>query len=155
VIHLQTGRAVYYDKLVMATESYLWVVSIKGNQSKDCFVYRTTKDLNAIEATARLSKNGVVVGGSLLGLEAAGALKALGVETHVLEFTPVLMAEQLDQQDGQMLGRNIESIGVKEHAGKNTKEITPLGKTARNTMIFADGSELEADFIVFSTGVRP
>jgi len=155
VIHSQTGRVVSYDKLVMATGSYPWVPAIKGNQSKDCFVYRTIEDLNAIEATARHSKNGVVVGGGLLGLEAAGALKALGVETHVLEFAPVLMAEQLDQQGGQMLRRKIESIGVKVHTGKNTQEIIAAGKTARNTLKFADGSELEADFIVFSTGVRP
>jgi len=155
VIHSQTGRAVYYDKLIMATGSYPWVPSIKGNESKDCFVYRTIEDLNAIEATARRSKNGVVVGGGLLGLEAAGALKALGVETHVIEFAPVLMAEQLDQQGGQMLRNKIESIGVNVHTGKNTQEIVVGGETARNTMKFADGTELEVDFIVFSTGIRP
>lgn len=155
VIHSQTGRAVYYDKLVMATGSYPWVPTIKGNESQDCFVYRTIEDLNAIEATARRSKSGVVVGGGLLGLEAAGALKALGVETHVIEFAPVLMAEQLDQQGGQMLRQKIESIGVNVHTGKNTQEIIASGATARNTMKFADGSELEVDFIVFSTGIRP
>tara|TARA_R110001583_G_scaffold7720_10_gene37995 strand:- start:18615 stop:21161 length:2547 start_codon:yes stop_codon:yes gene_type:complete len=155
VIHSQTGRAVYYDKLVMATGSYPWVPSIKGNESKDCFVYRTIEDLNAIETTARRSKKGVVVGGGLLGLEAAGALKALGVETHVIEFAPVLMAEQLDQQGGQMLRNKIESIGVNVHTGKNTQEIVVGGETARNTMKFADGTELEIDFIVFSTGIRP
>jgi len=155
VIHSQTGRAVFYDKLVMATGSYPWVPEIKGNESKDCFVYRTIEDLNAIELTARRSKSGVVVGGGLLGLEAAGALKALGVETHVIEFAPVLMAEQLDQQGGQMLRDKIESIGVNVHTGKNTKEIVAQGDTARNTMNFADGSSLEVDFIVFSTGIRP
>lgn len=155
VIHSQTGRAVYYDKLVMATGSYPWVPTIKGNESQDCFVYRTIEDLNAIEATARRSKSGVVVGGGLLGLEAAGALKALGVETHVIEFAPVLMAEQLDLQGGQMLRQKIESIGVNVHTGKNTQEIIASGETARNTMKFADGSELEVDFIVFSTGIRP
>ena len=155
VILSQTGRTVHYDKLVMATGSYPWVPSIKGNDSQDCFVYRTIEDLNAIEATAQRSKNGVVVGGGLLGLEAAGALKALGVETHVIEFAPVLMAEQLDQQGGQVLRKKIESIGVNVHTGKNTQEIVVGGDSARNTMKFADGSELEVDFIVFSTGVRP
>ena len=155
VIHSQTGRAIVYDKLIMATGSYPWVPTIKGNESKDCFVYRTIEDLNAIETTARRSKSGAVIGGGLLGLEAAGALKALGVETHVIEFAPVLMAEQLDQQGGQILRSKIESIGVNVHTGKNTKEIIASGETARNTMQFADGSELEVDFIVFSTGVRP
>jgi len=155
VIHSQTGRTVYYDKLIMATGSYPWVPAIKGNDSKDCFVYRTIEDLNAIEATARRSKNGAVIGGGLLGLEAAGALKALGVETHVIEFAPVLMAEQLDLQGGQLLRQKIESIGVNVHTGKNTQEIIASGETARNTMKFADGSELQVDFIVFSTGIRP
>ena len=155
VILSQSGRTVCYDKLVMATGSYPWVPTIKGNESQDCFVYRTIEDLNAIHATAQHSKSGVVVGGGLLGLEAAGALKALGVETHVIEFAPVLMAEQLDQQGGQMLRQKIESIGVNVHTGKNTQEIVASGKTARNTMKFADGTELETDFIVFSTGIRP
>ncbi|WP_413691684.1 nitrite reductase large subunit NirB [Psychromonas sp. KJ10-2] len=155
VIHSQTGRAVFYDKLVMATGSYPWVPPIKGNESKDCFVYRTIEDLNAIEKVARNSKKGAVVGGGLLGLEAAGALKALGVETHVIEFAPVLMAEQLDAQGGQILRSKIESIGVSVHTGKNTQEIVASGTNARNTMKFADGTELEVDFIVFSTGVRP
>ncbi|MEI6896088.1 MAG: nitrite reductase large subunit NirB [Psychromonas sp.] len=155
VIYSQTGRALPYDQLIMATGSYPWVPAIKGNESKDCFVYRTIEDLNAIEETARRSKKGVVVGGGLLGLEAAGALKALGVETHVVEFSPVLMAEQLDQQGGQMLRRKIESIGVNVHTGKNTQEIIVGGQTARNTMKFSDGTQLEVDFIVFSTGIRP
>ncbi|AGH80090.1 nitrite reductase subunit NirD [Psychromonas sp. CNPT3] len=155
VIHSQTGRAVYYDKLVMATGSYPWVPTIKGNEGPDCFVYRTIEDLDAIEGSARRSKSGVVVGGGLLGLEAAGALKALGVETHVIEFAPVLMAEQLDAQGGQMLRDKIENIGVKVHTSKNTLEIVRGGETARNTMKFADGTHLEVDFIVFSTGIRP
>lgn len=151
----QTGREVGYDKLIMATGSYPWVPTIKGNENQDCFVYRTIEDLHAIEATAHRSKSGVVVGGGLLGLEAAGALKALGVETHVVEFAPVLMAEQLDQHGGQMLRKKIEHIGVNVHTGKNTQEIIASGETARNTMQFADGTSLEVDFIVFSTGIRP
>lgn len=78
VIHSNTGRTVYYDKLIMATGSYPWIPPIKGSDSQDCFVYRTIEDLNAIEACARRSKRGAVVGGGLLGLEAAGALKSLG-----------------------------------------------------------------------------
>ncbi|BAJ03490.1 nitrite reductase large subunit NirB [Shewanella violacea] len=155
IIYSNTGREINYDKLVMATGSYPWVPSIKGNQGKDCFVYRTIEDLKAIESTAKRSKSGVVVGGGLLGLEAAGALKALGVETHVIEFAPVLMAEQLDPQGGQQLRKKIEQLGVKVHTSKNTTEIIPEGTEARNTLTFADGTSLEVDFIVFSTGIRP
>ena len=155
IVHSSTGREIQYDKLIMATGSFPFVPPIKGRESKDCFVYRTIEDLKAIEACAKKSKVGVVIGGGLLGLEAAGALKALGVETHVVEFAPKLMAEQLDQAGGNQLRQKIESMGVKVHTSKNTLEIAPEGKDARNVMRFADGTELETDFIVFSAGIRP
>ncbi|MDR5282820.1 FAD-dependent oxidoreductase, partial [Salmonella enterica subsp. enterica serovar Typhimurium] len=79
---------------------------------------------------------------------------SLGVETHVIEFAPMLMAEQLDPMGGDQLRRKIERMGVKVHTGKNTQEIVNGGGTARKTMHFADGSLLEVDFIVFSTGIR-
>jgi nitrite reductase (NADH) large subunit len=155
IVHSSTGREIQYDKLIMATGSFPFVPPIKGRESKDCFVYRTIEDLKAIEACAKKSKVGVVIGGGLLGLEAAGALKALGVETHVVEFAPKLMAEQLDQAGGNQLRQKIESMGVRVHTSKNTLEIAPEGKDARNVMRFADGTELETDFIVFSAGIRP
>ncbi len=154
-VYSSSGREIQYDKLIMATGSFPFVPPIKGRESKDCFVYRTIEDLKAIEACAKKSKVGVVVGGGLLGLEAAGALKALGVETHVVEFAPKLMAEQLDQAGGEQLRQKIESMGVNVHTSKNTLEIAAEGTNARNVMRFADGTELETDFIVFSAGIRP
>jgi nitrite reductase (NADH) large subunit len=118
-------------------------------------VYRTLEDLDAIARCAKRSKRGAVVGGGLLGLEAAGALMNLGVETHVVEFAPGLMCEQLDAMGGNQLRQKIESMGVQVHTAKNTQEIIQQGETARKTMKFADGSALEVDFIVFSTGIRP
>ncbi|CAM3776327.1 nitrite reductase large subunit [Rouxiella silvae] len=155
VIHADGGRRVTYDKLIIATGSYPWIPPIKGADGADCFVYRTLEDLHAIEACAKVSKRGAVVGGGLLGLEAAGALKNLGVETHVVEFAPGLMCEQLDVMGGNQLRQKIESMGVRVHTGKNTQEIIDGGETARKTMQFADGSCLDVDFIVFSTGIRP
>ena len=151
-IHSQQGRIVAYDKLIIATGSYPWIPPIKGANGSDCFVYRTIEDLDAIQECAKRCQKGAVVGGGLLGLEAAGALKNLGMETHVVEFAPVLMAEQLDVQGGEQLRRKIEEMGVGVHTSKNTQEIihTPAGKI----MQFADGSVLEVDFIVFSTGIR-
>ncbi len=154
-VYSSSGREIQYDKLIMATGSFPFVPPIKGRESKDCFVYRTIEDLKAIEACSKKSKVGVVIGGGLLGLEAAGALKALGVQTHVVEFAPKLMAEQLDQAGGNQLRQKIESMGVQVHTSKNTLEIAPEGKNARNVMRFADGTELETDFIVFSAGIRP
>lgn len=156
VLHTNTGRTVHYDKLVIATGSYPWVPPIKGSDTRDCFVYRTIEDLNAIEACARRSRKGVVIGGGLLGLEAAGALKNLGIETHVIEFSPVLMAEQLDALGGEQLKQKIERMGVRVHTGKNTTEITASDNgESRKVLHFADGSSLETDFVVFSTGIRP
>lgn len=152
-IHSQTGRIVPYDKLILATGSYPWIPPIKGSDGTDCFVYRTIEDLDAIKECANRSKRGAVVGGGLLGLEAAGAVTNLGIETHVIEFAPVLMAEQLDAMGGEQLRRKIEEMGVGVHTSKNTQEIihSPNGKI----MQFADGSSLNVDFIVFSTGIRP
>ncbi|EGQ7776784.1 TPA: nitrite reductase large subunit NirB [Vibrio parahaemolyticus] len=155
IVYSSTGREVQYDKLILATGSFPFVPPIKGHESKGCFVYRTIEDLKAIEACAKKSKSGVVIGGGLLGLEAAGALKALGVETHVVEFAPKLMAEQLDLAGGNQLRQKIERMGVNVHTSKNTLEIAAEGKNARNVMRFADGTELETDFIVFSAGIRP
>lgn len=155
VIHSSAGRSLHYDKLIMATGSFPWIPPIKGSDTQDCFVYRTIEDLKAIKECARRSKRGAVVGGGLLGLEAAGALKNLGIETHVIEFSPVLMAEQLDTQGGEQLRKKIEHMGVSVHTGKNTQQIVQGGEQARKTMYFADGSQLEVDFIVFSTGIRP
>ncbi|RJG50601.1 nitrite reductase large subunit NirB [Motilimonas pumila] len=155
IVYSSSGREVQYDKLILATGSYPFVPPIKGNDGKDCFVYRTIEDLKAIEANAKHSKTGVVVGGGLLGLEAAGALKALGLETHVVEFAPKLMAEQLDQAGGDQLRKKIERMGVQVHTSKNTLEIATKGEQARNTMVFADDTQLETDLVVFSAGIRP
>ncbi len=152
VIHSSSGRAVQYDKLILATGSWPWIPPIQGSDGPDCFVYRTIEDLNAIEECARRSKSGAVIGGGLLGLEAAGALKNLGIETHVIEFAPVLMAEQLDVQGGGQLRQKIEQMGVRVHTSKNTKNI--VHHTPGKTLEFADGTSLDADFIVFSTGIR-
>ncbi|SIR21193.1 assimilatory nitrite reductase (NAD(P)H) large subunit precursor [Aeromonas sp. RU39B] len=155
-VHSNKDTVVAYDKLVLATGSYPWVPPIQGGQHDECFVYRTIEDLKAIRTAAKSGKSGVVIGGGLLGLEAAGALKALGLETHVVEFAPVLMAEQLDGQGGLLLRRKIESMGVQVHTSKNTREILMNGgEQARHRLAFADGSNLEVDVVVFSTGIRP
>ncbi len=149
-----SGRREAYDKLILATGSFPFVPPIPGNNGEHCLVYRTIEDLEAITASAKVSKVGVVVGGGLLGLEAAAALKAAGLETHVVEFAPRLMAVQLDEGGGKLLRRKIEAIGVKVHTQKATTEIV-AGTEARYRMNFADGSHLETDMILFSAGIRP
>jgi nitrite reductase (NADH) large subunit len=149
-----SGRREAYDKLILATGSFPFVPPIPGNNGEHCLVYRTIEDLEAITYSASQSKVGVVVGGGLLGLEAAAAIKAAGLETHVVEFAPRLMAVQLDEGGGKLLRRKIEALGVRIHTQKATTEIV-AGTEARYRMNFADGSHLETDMILFSAGIRP
>ena len=148
------GEVLAYDKLVLATGSTPFVPPVKGNDRADCFVYRTIEDLEAMTECGARSKTGVVVGGGLLGLECAKALRDLGLETHVVEFAPRLMAVQVDDDGGRILRSKIEELGVKVHTSRNTVEIVD-GARARHRMVFADGSYLETDMIVFSAGIRP
>ncbi|WP_339806547.1 nitrite reductase large subunit NirB, partial [uncultured Marinobacter sp.] len=144
----------HYDELVLATGSYPFVPPIEGNSNEHCFVYRTLDDLDAIRASAEGVRTGVVVGGGLLGLEAANALKSLGLEAHVVEFAPRLMPVQLDADGGALLRHKIEQLGVQVHTEKATTAIVP-GESARLRMNFSDDSHLETDLIVFSAGIRP
>ena len=148
------GLTISYDKLVLATGSYPFVPPVPGHDRAQCLVYRTIEDLEAMAAAAKIGKVGTVVGGGLLGLEAAKALMDLGLQTHVVEFAPRLMAVQLDDAGGAMLRRKIEDLGVTVHTGKNTSIITD-GEQCVNKMCFADGEELETDIVLFSAGIRP
>ena len=148
------GRTLDYDKLVLATGSYPFVPPVPGRERPNCFVYRTIEDLEAIRDAAKTSRIGAVIGGGLLGLEAAKALKDLGLETHVVEFAPRLMAVQIDDGGGRVLRRKIAELGVGIHTGKSTTEIVD-GETTRHRMKFADGGALDTDVIVFSAGIRP
>ncbi|MAY43162.1 MAG: nitrite reductase (NAD(P)H) [Oceanospirillaceae bacterium] len=150
-----TEQATYpYDTLVLATGSYPFVPPIPGNDGDACFVYRTLEDLDKIQACASNASTGVVVGGGLLGLEAANALKALGLKAHVVEFAPRLMPVQLDEDGGELLKKKIEALDVDVHCNKATTEIIP-GESHTYRMNFSDGSFLETDLILFSAGIRP
>ncbi|WP_159070722.1 FAD-dependent oxidoreductase, partial [Achromobacter xylosoxidans] len=143
-----------YDKLVLATGSYPFVPPIAGAEGASRLVYRTLDDLDQIRAAANGARRGVVVGGGLLGLEAANALKSLGLEAHVVEFAPRLMPVQLDEAGGAALKARIEALGVGVHLSRATQEIKQ-GTQYRYRMRFAEGAPLETDLIVFSAGIRP
>ena len=148
------GEVVHYDKLVIASGSVPFVPPVPGRDRANCFVYRTIEDLEGMKECGTRSKSGVVVGGGLLGLECAKALRDMGLETHVVEFAPRLMAVQVDEGGGRVLRDSIEALGLHVHTGRNTVEIVD-GATARHRMVFADGTYLETDMIVFSAGIRP
>ncbi|AKH70856.1 NAD(P)H-dependent nitrite reductase, large subunit [Spongiibacter sp. IMCC21906] len=154
IVSTDKGEEYSYDTLVLSTGSFPFVPPVPGHDRDNCFVYRTIEDLEAITAAASNAKVGTVVGGGLLGLEAAKAIKDLGLKTHVVEFAPRLMAVQVDDGGGALLRKKIEDLGVSVHTQKNTQNITD-GDSCFHKMSFADGSELETDVLVFSAGIRP
>ena len=148
------GEVLPYDKLVLATGSTPFVPPIPGRDRDKCFVYRTIEDLKAMKVAGAKSRTGVVVGGGLLGLECAKALCDLGLQTHVVEFAPRLMAVQVDEGGGRILRHKIEALGVNVLTSRSTVKIVD-GAEHRHRMVFEDGSYHETDMIVFSAGIRP
>ncbi|WP_009479569.1 nitrite reductase large subunit NirB [Rhodococcus sp. JVH1] len=151
-----SGEVVAYDALVMATGSYPFVPPIPGHDRPECFVYRTLDDLDGIRKRADAAGPGavgVVVGGGLLGLEAANALKLMGMTPHVVEFAPRLMPLQVDEGGGALLANLVTDLGLTVHTGVGTAGITegPDGISVE----LSDGSVIEAALLVFSAGVRP
>ncbi|WP_032401406.1 nitrite reductase large subunit NirB [Rhodococcoides fascians] len=151
------GDTVEYDALVLATGSYPFVPPIAGHDLPACFVYRTLDDLDRIRARADAAGPGavgVVVGGGLLGLEAANALKKMGMTPHVIEFAPRLMPLQVDEGGGALLARLVTDLGLNVHVGVGTSSITE-NDSAGLTVELSNGDTIDAALLVFSAGVRP
>ncbi|MBX9851216.1 MAG: nitrite reductase large subunit NirB [Cytophagaceae bacterium] len=149
----QKGKNIPYEKLILATGSSCFVPPIPGVDKKGVILYRTIEDLEAIKSYAANCKTGAVIGGGLLGLEAAKALMDLGLQTHVVEFASRLMPRQLDDAGSGMLQAKIESLGITVHLNKNTRQIT--GEEKISGLAFADNSELNIDMLVISAGIKP
>ncbi|MGW6281831.1 nitrite reductase large subunit NirB [Kribbella sp. NPDC055071] len=155
------GEELGYDELVLATGSSAFVPPVKNSDAQGCFVYRTVDDVAAlrvyVERLKREGKDvhGVVVGGGLLGLEAAGALRALGASTKVVEFAPRLMPLQVDEGGGSALARLIRGLDVDVMTSTATTRVKLSPQGAARAMAVAEGPDLPADVVVFATGVRP
>jgi nitrite reductase (NADH) large subunit len=153
------GRVQGFDALVLATGSYPFVPPVPGRDLPSCHVYRTIEDLDAIRESARRAGAGrgrgagLVVGGGLLGLEAAKALRDMGLSPHVVELGPRLMPLQVDEGGGGLLRRLIESLDVTVHTGTSTAII----ERDRDRLLarLSNGTELDVDLVVFSAGIRP
>ncbi|MGW7683421.1 nitrite reductase large subunit NirB [Kribbella sp. NPDC054772] len=155
------GEQIGYDELVLATGSAAFVPPVKNNDAQGCFVYRTIDDVAALRVYVERLKSegkqvsGVVVGGGLLGLEAAGALRALGAATKVVEFAPRLMPLQVDEGGGSALARLIEGLDVEVLTATQCQRVKLTSQGSARAMAVADGPDLPADVVVFATGVRP
>ncbi|WP_327305613.1 FAD-dependent oxidoreductase [Streptomyces sp. NBC_01298] len=150
-----TGEVIGYDALVLATGSRPFIPPVPGHDLPGCYAYRSFGDLDAIRAAARPGRPGVVIGGGLLGLEAANALRLLGMEPHVVELAPRLMPLQVDPDGGEVLARHVRDRGLRIHCGVATAAIEAGPDGRASGVALADGSTLEADVVVFSAGVRP
>lgn len=158
----RSQRVVGYDTLVLATGSYAARVAVDGADLPGCFVYRTLDDVQALrrfvqERSGELGRplRGAVIGGGLLGLEAAGALQSLDVECTVVQSSDRLMSAQLDGAGGGMLRRLIEDRGIAVRTESRTTRLDPDDSGAVTALEFQDGTFQRADVVVFTVGVRP
>ena len=153
VVLSDRGVVVEYDYVILATGSYPFVPQVPGIEKEGVFVYRTIEDLEHIIEYSEKSKSAAIIGGGLLGLEAAKAAYDLGLETHVVEFASRLMPRQIDDAGSEILVKKIESLGVQVHLNKATSEV--LGEESVAGLRFQDESSLDVDMIIVSAGIRP
>jgi nitrite reductase (NADH) large subunit len=147
------GREVRYDRLVFATGSRAYVPPFPGNDLPGVFVYRTLQDLERMLARAAVSKRVAVLGGGLLGVEAAKALKDLGLETFLVERGTNILARQLDPEGGQLLRAHIEKMGIRVCTSRETERIDPIDSDL--LVQLNTGECLRVQMVVLAVGVRP
>ncbi|MFL5201682.1 MAG: nitrite reductase large subunit NirB [Microvirga sp.] len=147
------GTAADYDQLIVATGSMPFVVPIPGATLPGVVTYRDLDDVNKMLEAAQKGGHAIVIGGGLLGLEAAAGLKAQGMEVTVLHLMPTLMERQLDPSSGYLLQKAFEDRGIAVRCKANTHAI--LGETHVTGVRLDDGTELPADIVVMAVGIRP
>ncbi len=158
----RSGRVLAYDHLVLATGSWAWTPRTEGTDLPGVFSYRTMADVQSLREyvelrTERLGRtlHGVVVGGGVLGLEAAAALQGLGTSATVVEFADRLMSVQLDDAGGEALRVLVADRGIDVRTSTGATGLTAAGDGAVGVMDLSDGSRIPADVVIFSTGIRP
>ncbi|MFY7898785.1 MAG: NAD(P)/FAD-dependent oxidoreductase, partial [Chitinophagaceae bacterium] len=153
-VKAHNGLEENYDVLMLATGSAAFVPPIPGVEKEGVFIYRTIEDLELMQTYAKKAKKGAVIGGGLLGLEAAKAMLDLGInDTTVIEFAPRLMPRQIDEAGSNILKNKLETLGLKICTSKNTSAIT--GNDAINGMQFSDDTHIDVDMLVISAGIKP
>lgn len=152
-LRLADGSTVPYDRLLLATGGVAWMPPIEGAHRQGVFTLRTLDDARTIRQFAQSATRAVVIGGGLLGLETARALRALRLEVIVLEFAPYLLPRQLDREGAAVLEILLQNMGIQAVTGATTEAI--LGNKRVRAVHLKDGREFPTDMVIFSTGIRP
>ncbi|RSK56650.1 nitrite reductase large subunit NirB [Bacillus canaveralius] len=153
IIRTDKGREIPFDQLILATGSTPFILPIPGVEKEGVYTFRTIQDCQKIMEAARRSKKAAVIGGGLLGLEAAKGLQNLGLQVHVIHKSSLLMERQLDATASKMLRKELERQGMKFLLAKETKEI--IGDLDAKEILFSDGTKVDAEMIVIAAGVQP
>jgi nitrite reductase (NADH) large subunit len=155
VVRAEDGTAESYDRLLICTGSNPFILPVPGNDLKGVIAYRDIADTNEMIDAATQYKNAVVIGGGLLGLEAANGLMLRGMTVTVVHVMPTLMERQLDSVAGKLLQKSLEARGLKFLMGAQTQELTGNTEGRVASIKFKDGSELATDLVVMAVGIRP
>jgi len=155
VVTAEDGTEAAYDRLLLATGSNPFILPVPGKELSGVITYRDIADTEAMIDAAKSYKNAVVIGGGLLGLEAANGLRLRGMDVTVVHIMPWLMERQLDDTAGQLLQRSLEARGIRFEIGANTEALIPDKNGRVMCVKFKDGREIPADLVVMAAGIRP
>ncbi|HEY0033730.1 MAG TPA: nitrite reductase large subunit NirB, partial [Devosia sp.] len=153
VVRSEQGATAEYDKLIIATGSVPFIIPVPGHKLPGVLSYRDLDDVHAMMLAAKGRGHAVVIGGGLLGLEAAAGLLNQGMSVTVLHVNPTLMERQLDPAAGYLLQRELERRGIEVITKANTKEI--VGENSVEAVLLDDGRRIAADLVVMAVGIRP
>jgi nitrite reductase (NADH) large subunit len=155
IVRAADGTQEHYDRLLMCTGSTPFILPVTGNDLEGVIAYRDIADTNAMIEAAKVHRNAVVIGGGLLGLEAANGLMKRGMDVTVVHVNPSLMERQLDDVAGRMLQKSLEERGLKFLMGAQTQELQGNASGRIAAVRFKDGTSVEADLVVMAVGIRP
>jgi nitrite reductase (NADH) large subunit len=155
VVRTADGIEAPYDRLLLATGSLPFILPVPGKELDGVIAYRDIKDTETMIEAAKTHKHAVVIGGGLLGLEAANGLKLRGMDVTVVHIMPWLMERQLDEVAGKLLQKSLEDRGLKFRIGAQTQALLGNDAGRVRAVQFKDGSEIPADLVVMAAGIRP
>lgn len=154
IVYAEDGTSAEYDRMLLATGSKPFILPIPGKELEGVIGFRDISDVDAMIDAASKHKHAVVIGGGLLGLEAANGLAIRGMDVTVIHLHDWLLERQLDSVAGKMLQKSLEDKGLKFLLGKHTEQV--IGENGRVKAVrFKDGQEIPADLVVMAVGIRP